>query len=139
MGHSYVELSGRYKWMRDSDVIIAAHLVCDVAKDGDVKKKLTPGVAELLYHWNGMYDVYRVGCIDPDLNAYVKTEADKDCLIGLLEETKNLACRQNAVKKEYLNQITNAPFMIEFLHDEPSKEIQRIFDEFIKLIKGDLP
>lgn len=73
-------------------------------------------------------------CENIDLNQFVHTDADRDCLFGLLELSRNPLQRFGSwVPGDYLNRIVDAQGVLDFV-DRPTSEVLAAFDKFTGLL-----
>jgi hypothetical protein len=138
MGHSYVEFRGRSRLLQDVEIVAVVHLTLDTARHEAGSPPLTGGVEALLRGWRTLIDVYAPGCLDLGLDAAVRTDADHDCLLGLLARSRTRLERIGpVVPGHYLDAIVDAPAIFAF-GDWPTTGVIRAHDRFAGVVAPEL-
>jgi hypothetical protein len=134
MGHSYIDFKDRWRMMNDAHIVIVVHVVLDEIRQHPDAVQLSEGVKALVDSWNTFIDVYGPGCLKIDFNEFVRTEADRISLLGVLNFARDSLLRfGDLIPGEYLNRIVDAPAILEF-GDLPTSKVQAAFDNFIELL-----
>lgn len=128
MGHSYVEFRGRSRLMPDIEIVTAVHVVLDVVRETP-SLKLTENIDALLESWGTLMEPYGPGCLDVALDKFVETDADRDCLLDLLERSRGKLQEFGAtVPGDYLDRVVDAPGVLQFV-DRPVGDVLVAFDK----------
>ncbi|HTE53215.1 MAG TPA: hypothetical protein VK698_20315 [Kofleriaceae bacterium] len=134
MGHSYVEYRGQHRLLPDIEIVTVVHLLLDASRQES--PTLTPGVAQLLAAWTTLIDTYGPGTIDVDLDGHLRTDADRDNLLRLIELARQrLQEAGPLVPGESMNRIVDAPGVLDFA-DRPVGDVLAAFDRFAAVLTG---
>jgi hypothetical protein len=124
--------------MRDAEIVIVVHVILDVTRQTpDIPApQLTENIKALLDSWGALIDVYGPGSVGIDFNESVRTDADRDCLLRLIDISRQSLQRFGpVVPGAYLNRVVDAPVILEFF-DWPAAKALAAFDKFNKLLSG---
>jgi len=138
LGHSWVEFGGRSVPMRDAEIVTVVKVVADLARRAAGWPEPTDNVTALLHAWDTLIDeAYAPGGIDVGLDRFVQTEADRACLLGLLDRARGtLRDFGAAVPADYLNRVVDAPGVLTF-GDWPTTDLLGKVDTFARVLAGD--
>ena len=108
MAHSYVEFDNHRQLMHDIENVCVVSVVLDVVGDG--RTSLTESIRGLLESWRRLLDPYIAGCLDLQLDNFVRSDADQSCLRELLRNARDrLHSFGDIIPGEYLNRVVAAP------------------------------
>jgi hypothetical protein len=134
MGHSFVEFRDQTQMMHDIEIVTVVHAILDATRKTSGSPQLTDNIKALLNSWSTIIDTYGPGCLDIDLNQFVRTDADRDCMLRLIECSRSMIQRfGSTVPGDYLNRIVGAPGVLKFV-DRPTADVLVAFDKFIELL-----
>jgi hypothetical protein len=132
MGHSFLKFRGRTERMHDIDIVTVTHVVLDEIRQHPDSYQLTDQVKALADSW--ITDVWGPGFQSINFNEFLHTDADRDCLVGVLRAARDSLQRFGpVVPGEYLNRVVDAPGVLN-LADQETYKVQAPFDEFIDLL-----
>jgi hypothetical protein len=136
MGHSFVEFRDQTQMMHDIEIVTVVHAILDATRQTSDFPQLTDNIKALLNSWSTMIDTYGPGCLDIDLNQFLHTDADRDCMFRLIEFSRSkIQCFGPTVPGDYLNRIVDAPGVLQFV-DRPTADVLVAFDKFIELLSN---
>lgn len=136
MSHSFLEFRSRTKLMRDLDLIVVTHTMLDVALNADPRIELTPRVVQLFECWNMMLDPYPAGCLDLQLDEFVRTDGDILCFVHVLETARGrIRDFGSIIPASFFENIIHAPGLFVFA-DRSTADVLIAFEKFEFLIKG---
>lgn len=136
MGHSFVTFRDQTQMMHDAEIVIVVHAILEATRKTSDSPQLTNNIKALLHAWDTVSDTYGSGCLDIDLNQFVRTGADRDCLLRLIEFSRSRVQNFGSiVPGDYLNKIVDAPGVLQFV-DRPTVDVLVAFDKFIELLSA---
>lgn len=139
MAHSYIDFRGNSQLMHDIEVVTVVSVVCDIVKTRRSSLQLTKGIDAMIASWCGGTNVYAPGCFDLEFDTYIRTEADRQCMLQLLDVARDELLRfGKVVPGEYLNRVADAPGILE-LTDRPVADLIASQNKLSELLKNTEP
>jgi hypothetical protein len=138
MGHSFIKFRDRVQMMTDAEIVIIVHVILDVTRQTPdiAAPQLTDNIKALLDSWGALIDVYGPGSVGINFNESVRTDADRDCLLRLIDISRQSLQRFGmVVPGAYLNRVVDAPVILQFF-DWPAAKALAAFDKFTTLLSN---
>ena len=136
MGHSFVKYRDQVQMMNDAEIIVVVHVILDVVRETPEIStlQLTENIKALVDSWRTFIDVYGPGMVGINFNESVQTDADRSCLLRLIEISRQSVQRFGPiVPADYINRVVDAMAILKF-YDWPTAEVLTAFDKFTKLL-----
>ena len=136
MAHSLLIFRDHAFNYSDAAIVAVAGLILKVSENTDLR----PNVAKLFGHWRTQFpDAYGGGLLSPDLDDYLKEQADIDAMLALIERVRRfIAALGVTVEGEVLSEAATKVlgYRVEFnAHD--SKKVLQWVNEWSMLLGGE--